>query len=260
MRLPLSPRTVPLELPDPITRLVVLGDPHGDLAALDSVLARETSPATAFVSVGDNVGYADGPTSSELCRRLQEHGIPSVYGNHEAWLDADGRLALVVDRDAPRQLTPEARAWCRALPLRLRVRFGQAPDLRVVVVHTLIDDRGPEWTFITNENAGLVPELEHVDLVLAGHTHGPAIHVLAAGLPARTLRLALDAGASLRVPLEPGRRYVVDAGSLARPGHHPAPGRFDLATYAVVELQPLAVSLHAIAKTAGAPHPPRSPS
>ena len=59
-------RTDTLRLPASTARLVVLGDPHGDLIALDLVLAREGKHGTAFVSVGDNVGYADAIVGAPL--------------------------------------------------------------------------------------------------------------------------------------------------------------------------------------------------
>ena len=88
----LSHRTDEVALPPTITRIVAIGDPHGDLAGLAAVLAREERDDTLLVSVGDNVGYGDSVVSSELCRRLAAKKVLSVHGNHEAWLEPDGRL------------------------------------------------------------------------------------------------------------------------------------------------------------------------
>ena len=53
-----------MELPAEVWRIVVLGDPHGDLIALEQVLLQESRPDTLVLSAGDNVGYSDGAVSS----------------------------------------------------------------------------------------------------------------------------------------------------------------------------------------------------
>ena len=66
--------------------------------------------------------------------------------------------------------------------------------------------------------------------------------------PVREVRLNLDDDATVLVEILPGHRYVVDAGSLARPGHHPHPGRFELATYAALDIAAGRLELHAVPK------------
>lgn len=234
------------------TRLVVLGDPHGDVAGLDAVERAELPSArTAFVSAGDNVGYGAGPESSALCQRLEAAGIASVYGNHEAWMGEDGALPIVADRSRPRTLSADALRFCRALPLRILVGFDARPSLRVALVHTLVEPEEPlRWPFVDASAAPQLPELARATVVFVGHSHGPAIYALERGRLRAQHRLDLTARTPhfVRVPLEPGRRYVVDAGSLARPGYHPEPGRFDLATWAALDLTTDTLSLHAAAK------------
>lgn len=236
--------------PAAVTRLVVLGDPHGSLAGLAGVLEREAGPGVAFVSAGDNLGYADGPTSAELCRRLEALGARSVYGNHEAWMAEDGRLSVASYAALERRhLTPEALAWCAALPQRLRLSWAAAPGLRVVVRHTL----GEGWDYVGTGNAHLLAGDEGVDLVFVGHSHGAAVHAVG---PEETCsrRLALDGEEErLEVPLSPGVPLVVDAGSLAIPGYHPEPPRPDLATYAALDLVERRVELRAFPKATSAP-------
>lgn len=245
----LSLRTDTVDLPATTTRLVVLGDPHGDLAGLDGVLAREGGADVAFFSVGDNVGYAGGPTSSELCRRLRDRGVRSVSGNHEEWMRDDGSLAIVSVPGLPRTLETDALAWCAQLPFRLRVRAGAAPDLAIAVVHTIVEEgKRPRWDYVSAENANVVADVESADVVFVGHSHGPAIYVVARNGSVEARRLDLDADAPVRVKLARGSRTVVDAGSLARPGYHPEPGRFDRATYAVLDLSARTLSLHVFSK------------
>lgn len=256
MRLP--HRTCELAPGPEVTRVVALGDPHGDLAGLEGVLRRErATPGALLLSVGDNVGYADGAASSELCARLEREGILSVHGNHEAWMEPDGRLAIVVDRKRPRLLSPEALRWSGALPMRIRLACAAAPDLPISVVHSILitgeprreDDAGILHEYANTETAPLLVEQEgEARVVLCGHTHGPAIHAVDPRGRVETRRLELEPDAELSLALDGDRRYVVDAGSLARPGHHPEPGRFELGTYAVVDLVARRAHLRAFAK------------
>jgi hypothetical protein len=242
-----SLRTDEILVPRAVTRLVVLGDPHGDLAGLEAVLARE--PEAKLLSAGDNIGYAGGPASSRLCSRLESLGIASVYGNHEAWLGEDGTLAIALDTPESKRLSPEAQAWCRSLPLCFRVRLEGRPELSVGLTHSIVgDDDAPTWEFVSRENVERVAGLGGADLIFIGHSHGPAIYAMAPGRPVQEARLDFDDDAPVVVEILPGHRYVVDAGSLARPGHHPHPGRFELATYAALDIAEGRLELHAVRK------------
>jgi hypothetical protein len=233
-----------LELPASITRLVGLGDPHGDLTGLERVLAHESGSHVAHVSVGDNVGYADGATSSIFCARLETLKIPSVLGNHEEWMSPEGDL-FIGRRGGNNKLTRPALAYCHALPFRLRVRALARPELRVVVVHSLKEDR---WEYVDALNARDLLDAESADVVLSGHSHGPKLIDVGYGERVTIQRLELEDGAILVIPIDTGHRYIVDCGSLARPGHHPDPGRFELATYGVVDVAAGTLGLRAIAK------------
>ena len=234
-------RAATLALEPGTERLVVLGDPHGDILGLDEVFAREDGPGTAYVSVGDNVGYADGETSSHLVALLQQRGIPSVLGNHEATLDDDGRMLL----SAPglsATVTPAALAWARALPRRLRVDAPARPAARISVVHTL-----PDWSYVSARAAERLLDVEQVDLVLCGHSHRAAVYRVAGdGVTAHGLDPRRKT--PLRVPWEDGARYVVDAGSLGRPNSPRGGARLDRATYAVVDFAAGELRLHAFDK------------
>lgn len=248
----MSRRTDTWTLPPDVTRLVVLGDPHGDLAGLEAVLAVESRPGTAFVSVGDNVGYADGPASSRFVARLAGLGVRSVFGNHEEWAEDSGKLFLVEPRGASRQLTPEAVAWCEALPARLDVVFASAPGWRVRVAHTDLGlGEHLDWPFLNAANVRDFPRDEDADLVLFGHSHGAAVYRIAPSGEVVSTRLRLDGPQREAVRLDFGAAFAIDAGSLGRPGYHPHPGRLDLGTYAVVDAVRRTVELVAVSK-----HPP----
>ncbi|MCA8924989.1 MAG: metallophosphoesterase family protein [Planctomycetes bacterium] len=230
-----------LSLPASITRLVVLGDPHGDVIGLDEVLRRERRADTAFVSVGDNVGYADGRLSSELCGLLEDQGIPSVRGNHEAWV-RDGMLKLV--SDGPPQLSERAQAWLAKLPRRIKVQAAALDGLRVSVVHAV-----GEWSYVNVRNARNLLDTEGSQLVFCGHTHRAAIYTLDARGEVSSRRFEPTRKTPMTADLDPRTRYVVDAGSLARPTRTRGGAALERSTYAVLDLVARRVSLHALDKT-----------
>lgn len=233
-----------LTYPAEIKRLVIFGDPHGDHAGLDAVVAREASPETAFASVGDNVGYSSGSVCSEFVRRLQALNVRSVQGNHEDWLSEGGRLAICLDR-SDRELDAEVTAWAKALPRQLLCRFAAAPGLRLLLTHTLDARPGMKWPYVDRSTVHRVGPETEAEVVVFGHTHAPCLYT-----PAETgwreARLDLQAGASLSAPLQ--GRVFADAGSLARPAHRETGEAYHLATYLRLDLEAEQVTLQAVAK------------
>ncbi len=238
-----APRTLSLRLPAATARLVVLGDPHGDLIALDEVLRREQRPDTAIVSAGDNIGYADGGSSSHLCAALAARNIPSVRGNHEVWSEDAGRLFLGAP-GLPNALTDETWAWIAALPDRIELTAEALPRARLSVRHCL-----PDWAYVNRDNAERLLDIEDAHVAFCGHTHRPAIYTIRRGRRTTCRRLDPRGGRPLTVRREPGCRYVVDAGSLARPAG-PRGGRplLEWGTYAVFDLRADTLELRAVDK------------
>src|SRR5665648_10661 len=63
-------------------RVAVITDVHGNLAALEASLAEITARGVERVYCGgDLVGY--GPHPNDVCRLIQERGIPTIYGNYD---------------------------------------------------------------------------------------------------------------------------------------------------------------------------------
>lgn len=241
---PPSHRTDVLELPAHVTRIVVLGDPHGDIIGLEEVLAREQGPHVAVLSAGDNVGYGDAVVSSNLIAALVARGIPSVTGNHEAW--SEGGHLFLSPPGAPRQLTPEAWAWCQALPYRIRIVAAAMPALRIHLVHSFSD-----WSYVDADSAERLADIEQADVVFCGHTHRPAVHVIERGARRpKVKRLDARSKKGIDVRWAPGARYVVDAGSLGRPTVARLGPVLERGTYAVFDLVSRTFELRAIDKTA----------
>jgi predicted phosphodiesterase len=237
-------RTDVLRLPADVTRLVVLGDPHGDVIGLEEALAKEQRPGAVVLSAGDNIGYADALVSSALVATLQARGVRSVFGNHEAWSEG-GRLFLGPP-GAPTQLAPEAWAWCEALPYRIRIEAEALPGLRLVLVHSFSD-----WSYVGPESAERLLDIEDADVVFCGHTHKPAVYELAPGARApKVKRLDARSKKGVDAPLRAGTRYVIDAGSLGRPTVPRLGPTLERGTYAVLDLAARVFQLRSIDKTA----------
>lgn len=230
-----------LALGEAVTRVVVLGDPHGCPIGLDLALEREEGPTTTILSAGDNIGYADAAASSAFVAALAARGIRSVRGNHEAW-SRGGRLFLGPP-GAPRDLTPAARAWCEALPGRLVVT-GPRLAAPVHLVHAL-----PGWDYPGPDTAERLLDLEGAPVVVCGHSHRPAIYAFGPGaLAPEVHRLDPTAAAPVVVPWDPRSRYVVDAGSLGRPDRPRGRAVLERGTYAAFDLVARTLSLHAVDK------------
>ncbi len=233
-------RTDFLELPATKKRIVVLGDPHADLIGLIEVLDREDRPEVQIFSAGDNVGYSDGAMSSEMCRILMERKIPSVTGNHEAW-SPEGKLFLPLPGSGP-DLTPEAHAWCQGLPYRIKIKALAAPDLSLVLVHTV-----PNWDYVKPENARAFVDAEAADVVFCGHTHRPGIYTVTEGRIDFVVASLSVKYSPIRAELGPGKRFVVDAGSLARPNQG-YKSQLEKGSYAAIDLEKRVIEVHGFSK------------
>ena len=63
-------------------RIAIFSDIHGNLPALDAVLADvDAAGVTERYCLGDLVGY--GPDPAGVIDRMRESGIPTVYGNYD---------------------------------------------------------------------------------------------------------------------------------------------------------------------------------
>lgn len=167
-----------------LNRFALIADIHGNIWALDAVLADiDRRNVDAVFDLGDSLW---GPLAPELTAdRLIERGIPSLMGN-------DDRAML------SQPLSPEHRAWIEALP---RIR---EPNPDILLFHGtpgsdliyLLEDVQPQGLRL-RDSAGireLLGERPHA-LFACGHSHTP-----------RT------------VQLDPGR-LIVNPGSVGLPAY-----------------------------------------
>ena len=76
-----------------MTRLALLADIHGNLPALEAVLARiETQAVDQVVIAGDLINWA--PFSIEVLQRVSGHGWAIIPGNNEYYLLEHGTLRM----------------------------------------------------------------------------------------------------------------------------------------------------------------------
>jgi len=67
---------------EPVNRLAVITDVHGNLPALEAALRTIADlDVSATYCGGDLVGY--GPRPIEVCRMIEERAIPTIYGNYD---------------------------------------------------------------------------------------------------------------------------------------------------------------------------------
>jgi predicted phosphodiesterase len=213
----------------------VLADIHGNLEALEAVLARLGARGVErLVCLGDLVGY--NADSDAVAGLLRSRGAECIAGNHE--LIAIGRLgtgkcnevtayALLRTR---RTLAPETRAFLASLPAS-RVLEG-----RFALVHGGVDD--PEQYLrssaaLRDNAARLVRRFPGVAVCFFGHTHEQGVFAVE-GDAVRHVTGERDA------QLAPGPVWFVNPGSVDA-----ARKRDDkLAEFAVLDSASMRIEFH----------------
>lgn len=192
-------------------RYLIVSDIHGNLAALDAVLAHaDMETIDQLWCLGDVVGY--GPCPNECIARLRE--FPShhcVAGNHD-WA-AIGRMdivefnpiAQIACQWTSEQLTPKNRAFLESLPTRMIEGSS-------TLVHG--SPREPIWEYIIYPStAQLNFQFFDTQLCFVGHTHAPAIfqeattnHGFEISIPSQGEAIEID-----------DERLIINPGSVGQP-------------------------------------------
>ena len=187
-------------------RVAVLSDIHGNLVALDAILATVGS-VDAVWHLGDVVGY--GPEPDGVVERLAGLGAVGVAGNHDlaavggdqiAWFNPDARAAMEWTR---RRISDATKSWLAALPGRQRVA-------EFSLVHG--SERDPVWEYVTSvpvARANLA--VLQTRFGLHGHTHLPMAWAERDG---RVDAIAPSAGSTFQLTLE---RALLNPGSVGQP-------------------------------------------
>ncbi len=189
------------------TKYAILGDIHGNLDALEAVLANAREQGiTRYACVGDLVGYnaCPGPCVS----RLMEMNAVTVQGNHDYFAATEDQLrdfsplAASVIEWTRHVLTKEQKDWLQALRIK-RMYDG------FLLVHSTLD-MPDKWGYVFDE----VQAEDHfayqtTAVCFHGHTHIPAV-------------FRKSGGRTVRLPPEPitvsfGSKLFVNVGSVGQP-------------------------------------------
>ncbi|MGO9905204.1 MAG: metallophosphoesterase family protein [Solirubrobacteraceae bacterium] len=175
-----------------MNRTAIITDIHGNLSALEATFkAIDEIGVDATYCGGDLVGY--GPHPNEVCRLIEDRGIPTIYGNYDYAIAReldDCGCAYVTQHD--RELGQRSVAWTlahtdqrskdfmRTLPFDLRFELGSR---RIRLVHG--SPRKVNEYLFEDKPARLYERLAGLaecDVLVFGHTHKPWIHTYG-GIP-----------------------------------------------------------------------------
>jgi predicted phosphodiesterase len=194
-------------------RLAVLADIHGNVLALDAVIADMAGRAVdRVVNLGDCVSGPLWPR--ETLDLLRRYDWPTIRGNHDRWVgEAVSEPDSNSDAHAYRALDENGRAWLRALPATLDLGHGVhafhgRPNSDI---EYLIEDveNGRLARASLADIASRVRDIE-ARVLLCGHSHQPSITTLQDG------RLILNPG-SVGCPAYDDEDHISETGSpLAR--------------------------------------------
>lgn len=158
--------------------LAVLSDIHGNIAALEAVLADiARRGVTQIVNLGDALsGPFDAPATAE---RLMALGLVTVRGNHDRQLfDRPKHKMGLWEQWTIDDLAPHHLDWLRALPLTAEV--GGALLCHATPqddAENWLDRRGPDHRLVARDLEGVEARAGNSThpLMLCGHTHTPRV-------------------------------------------------------------------------------------
>jgi predicted phosphodiesterase len=190
-------------------RVLILTDVHGNLEALEAVLAAASGQYDEIWNLGDTVGY--GPNPVECLERLDPIAAVQLAGNHDlacagaASTANFNPVAKAAAEWTAERLSPETRAELAGRPSRV--------DLDgITLAHG--SPRDPVWEYVLDPISATANML-HVegDLCFVGHSHVAMIAIIRPG----------DKNASI-FPLTEGEtvdlhigRLLINPGSVGQP-------------------------------------------
>lgn len=156
-------------------KIAAISDIHGNLAALDAVLADiQARGVDLIVNLGDILSGALQPRAT--ADRLMALNLPTIKGNHERQvLAGDPAKMGPSDRRAHETIRPEQRQWLQALPVSLAlddvllVHGTPASDLEYFLETVTADGCRAATIEEVASRAGAAS----ASLILCGHTHIP---------------------------------------------------------------------------------------
>jgi predicted phosphodiesterase len=194
-------------------RILILSDIHANFTALEAALAQSSGRWDLAVCLGDIVGY--GPDPAEVAEKIRGLAQACIRGNHDKAVagimsteDFNPVAKAAVDWTR-RQLSPDLMKWLAELPQ------GPLESNDVVLVHGAFQDED-EYVFTPAQALeGLLDSTATVTFF--GHTHHQGgFSYLDTNLEVLQIRpRANELFAPLRI--EPGKRYLLNPGSIGQP-------------------------------------------
>ena len=180
-------------------RLAIISDVHGNLEALSTVLEDiDRRSVDAMLCLGDVVGY--GPDPGPCLTAIRTRDIPCLLGNHDAAaFDVDERLTFsplarrAIEWTAT-QLSDDDLAFLRTFVPTIE-RYGQT------FVHAAPNDPMAFDYIMDDVDAARNFHAFSTPICFVGHTHQPEI--FPEDLSSRQV--------------VPGRRFIVNVGSVGQP-------------------------------------------
>jgi len=166
-------------------KLAVVSDIHGNLPALEAVLAEIAREGVdQVVNLGD---IASGPLwPAETVARLRVLGWPTIRGNHERQVLGDRAVMGASDAFTADRLDGAARAWFAGLPATLRLAGGAVFACHGTPASDhdyLLETVTPNWGLhgALGARAATGAEVDArlgdlaAEVVLCGHSHMPRV-------------------------------------------------------------------------------------
>jgi predicted phosphodiesterase len=161
-------------------RVAIVSDIHGNLVALDAVLADIGEQAVDEVWCGGDIAWG-GPRPRDCIARVRDAGWPAVRGNTDVWLTGDPQT--VSDAEERRLFAELARAhgitdgdahWLLSLPI------GYSGPGSLLLVHGTPSSpfEGP---MPDAPAAEFLPYQGRANIVVFGHVHRAFVRRLADG-------------------------------------------------------------------------------
>jgi predicted phosphodiesterase len=222
--------------PEQARRLAIVSCVHGNLEALDAVLADlERRAVDSVVCLGDLVGY--GPFPDETVARIRELRVPTVLGCWDEGIandDEDCGCAFVSEEEGQlgamafwwtaTQVSDETKSFLGQLPMALAFDL---PCGRLVAVHGSPASTSEYLTESTHELVLLERAARAgCDLLACGHTHVPYVKRVGGTLEVRSQATLKDrvyrsrsANAAPGHPVTLAPKTIINAGSVGEPRH-----------------------------------------